>query len=72
MLIPKRDKLKLMAQNLTEIDKHDVLILLKNWYAIPKLIKGLQSYQPSNFENDSTPRKLDWFEWARGQVAGFS
>ena len=52
MLIPKRDKLKLMAQNLTEIDKHDVLILLKNWYAIPKLIKGLQSYQPSNFEND--------------------
>ena len=22
-------------------------------------------------ENDSTPRKLDWFEWARGHVAGF-
>ena len=35
-------------------------------------VKGLQSYWPSNFENDSTPRKLEWFEWARGQVAGFS
>ena len=36
------------------------------------LVKGLQSYRLSNFENDSTLRKLDWFEWSRGQVAGFS
>ena len=37
MLIPKREKLKLMAQRLTQIDKHDALVLLKNCYAIPKL-----------------------------------
>ena len=44
-------------------------MMLKIWAL---QIKGLQSYRPSNFENDSTPRKLDWFECGRGQVAGFS
>ena len=33
---------------------------------------GSVGYRPSNFENDSTPHKLDWFEWAQGQVAGVS
>ena len=37
MLIPKREKLKLMANRLKQIDKHDALFLLKNCYAIPKL-----------------------------------
>ena len=45
------------------------LLMLKIWGLY---VKGLQSYWPSNFENDSTPHKLDWFEWARDQVAGYS
>ena len=57
--------LKILTQFLKRLD----LLMLKIRALV---VKGLQSYRPSNFENDSTPRKLDWFEWARGQVAGFS
>ena len=34
---------------------------------------GLQSYQPSNFENDpvQTQIQANWFEWDRGRGADF-
>ena len=43
MLEPKLEKLKLMAQRLSEVDKHDGLFLLKNCFSIPKLTYVLRS-----------------------------
>ena len=43
MLKPKLDKLKLMAQHLSEIEKHDGLYILKNCFEIPKLIYALRT-----------------------------
>ena len=43
MLEPKLQKLKLMAQRLSEIEKHDGLFLLKNCFAIPKLTYSLRT-----------------------------
>ena len=43
MLEPKLQKLKLMAERLSEVQKHDGLYLLKNCFAIPKLTYSLRT-----------------------------
>ena len=43
MLVPKREKLTLMAKRLSDIDKYDALYLLKNCFAIPKLTYMLRT-----------------------------
>ena len=61
-------------------------MLAASW-TLDTVEKGLRSFNAENlgsvgeraakllaikFENDSTPRKLNWFECGWGQVAGFS
>jgi len=56
---------------LTQFGKDLDLFMLKIWGLY---VKGLQSYHPSNFENDSTPGKLESGPtgssgaWAKGQT----
>ena len=57
--------LQLFTQLYTELD----LLLLKIWGL---LVKGLQSYRPSNFENGSTsPRFEPWPTGSSGAKAGW-